>query len=89
MTTTPTAIPSEKRERFVRIAEARTSRAIKSIRLIKNLNNKYLYEYEVDEINLILAALQNEVDELTRNFNKKSVKNTEFRINPHDLKVAV
>jgi|688.fasta_scaffold933036_1 uncharacterized protein Yka (UPF0111/DUF47 family) len=89
MTTTPTAIPSEKRERFVRIAEARTSRAIKSIRLIKNLNNKYLYEYEADEINLILAALQNEVDELTRNFNKKSVKNTEFRINPHDLKVAV
>jgi hypothetical protein len=89
MTTTPTAIPSEKRERFVRIAEARTSRAIKSVRLIKNLNNKYLYEYESEEINLIISTLQNEVDELTRTFQNKTSKNSEFRINPHDLKIAV
>jgi hypothetical protein len=89
MTTTPTAIPSEKRERFVRIAEARTSRAIKSVRLSKNLNNKYLYEYESEEINLIISTLQNEVDELTRTFQNKTSKNSEFRINPHDLKIAV
>ena len=44
MKNTETTNPNEKRERFVRIAEARTSRAIKSVRLIRNLNNKYLYE---------------------------------------------
>ena len=89
MNITTTTEPTEKRERFVRIAEARTSRAIKSVRLIRNLNNKYLYEYEAEEINLIISALQNEVDELTRTFQKKTSKNSEFRINPHDLKIAV
>ena len=89
MNNTTTTKPTEKRERFVRIAEARTSRAIKSVRLIRNLNNKYLYEFESEEINLIISALQNEVDELTRTFQKKNSKNAEFRINPHELKIAV
>jgi len=81
--------PTEKRERFVRIAEARTSRAIKSLRLIRNLNNKYLYEFEFEEIVLIIAALQSEVDELNRTFQKKNLKNTEFRINQLELPLAV
>jgi hypothetical protein len=81
--------PTEKRERFVRIAEARTSRAIKSLRLIRNLNNKYLYEFESEEIVLIIAALQSEVDELNRTFQKKNLKNTEFRINQLELPLAV
>jgi hypothetical protein len=89
MNNTTTTDLTEKRERFVRIAEARTSRAIKSVRLIRNLSNKYLYEYESEEINLIISALQNEVDELNRIFEKKSSKNSEFRINPQDLKIAV
>jgi hypothetical protein len=80
---------TEKRDRFIRIAEARTSRAIKSVRLIRNLNNKYLYEYESDEIKLIISTLQNEVDELTRAFEKKNAKNSSFRINQSELKVAV
>jgi len=81
--------PTEKRERFVRIAEARTSRAIKSLRLIRNLNNKYLYEFESEEIVLIITALQSEVDELNRTFQKKNSKNTEFRINQFELPLAV
>ena len=89
MNDTTTTDLTEKRERFVRIAEARTSRAIKSLRLIRNLNNKYLYEFESEEIVLIIAALQSEVDELTRTFQKKTSKNSEFRINLRDLKIAV
>jgi len=67
---------SQNRERFVRIAEARTARAIKAIRLIRNLSNTYLYEYEQAEIDTILSALQEEVDVLKLAFaqkNKKSV----------------
>ena len=89
MNDTSTTDPTEKRERFVRIAEARTSRAIKSLRLIRNLNNKYLYEFESEEIVLIITALQNEVDELNRTFQKKNSKNTEFRINQLELPLAV
>ena len=88
MTTQPQDIKiNEKRERFVRIAEARTSRAIKSVRLIRNLNNAYLYEYAPEEIDLIIAALQNEVDDLKRAFSKK--KPTQFRIDKTELPFAV
>ena len=89
MNDTTTTDLTEKRERFIRIAEARTSRAIKSLRLIRNLNNKYLYEFESEEIVLIITALQNEVDELNRTFQKKNSKNTEFRINQLELPLAV
>ena len=89
MNNNETTNPTEKRERFVRIAEARTSRAIKSLRLIRNLNNKYLYEFESKEIVLIITALQNEVDELNHTFQKKNSKNTEFRINQLELPLAV
>lgn len=89
MNNNETTNPTEKRERFVCIAEARTSRAIKSLRLIRNLNNKYLYEFESEEIVLIIAALQSEVDELDRTFQKKNSKNTEFRINQLELPLAV
>lgn len=63
---------STNRERFVRIAEARTSRAIKAVRLIRNLSNTYLYEYENAEIETILSALQQEIDSLKLVFEKKS-----------------
>ena len=89
MNNNETTNPTENRERFVRIAEARTSRAIKSLRLIRNLNNKYLYEFESEEIVLIITALQNEVDDLNRTFQKKNSKNTEFRINQLELPLAV
>ena len=69
---------STNRERFVRIAEARTSRAIKAVRLIRNLSNTYLYEYEQTEIQTILTALQEEVDALKLAFAQKNKKNSVF-----------
>lgn len=71
-------VASENRERFVRIAEARTSRAMKAIRLIRNLSNTYLYEYEQTEIETILTALQEEVDALKLAFAQKNKKNSVF-----------
>jgi uncharacterized protein YeeX (DUF496 family) len=72
---------SDKRERFIRLAEARTNRAIKSIRLIRNLTNRYIYDYSVDELELIIKSLRSEVDELQNAVLRKNASALEFRLN--------
>lgn len=54
----------DKRERFVRLAEARTAKAIKSIRLLSNLANRSNYAYDESELNQILKALDTEMKHL-------------------------
>jgi len=72
---------SDKRERFIRLAEARTNRAIKSIRLIRNLTNRYIYDYSVDELELIIKSLRSEVDELQNAVLRKNASALEFHLN--------
>lgn len=50
-----------KRDRFVRLAEARTNKIIKMIELLGNLSNKSSYEYTEDDINLIYDRIQEEL----------------------------
>lgn len=57
-----------KRDKFVRLAERRTSVALKSIKLIGNLSNKNNYEYADADAKKILGALTRELDELRRRF---------------------
>ncbi len=52
----------EKRAKFVELAEARVSRAIKQIRLIGNFSNRSSYEYNDEDIRQIFAALQRELE---------------------------
>ena len=63
---------SEKKERFVRLAEARVSRAMESIRIIGNLANTNNYEYDNDDVQAIVKALQAEVAKLKLQFEIKS-----------------
>jgi hypothetical protein len=70
---------SVKRERFVRISEARKFRAIQSIRLIRNLANSTVYEYSADEFELIISSLTNEVNALSEMFSQIDSDNPEFR----------
>jgi hypothetical protein len=71
---------SEKRARFIRIAEARTSRAMKAIRLIRNLSNTYIYEYRAEEIDAIVASLENEIASLKHSLQSKINKNNVFTL---------
>ena len=52
---------SIKRENFVRLAEARVSRALDSIRVIGNLSNRSNYEYDDQDVKEIIKTLQDEV----------------------------
>lgn len=60
--------PESKRDKFVRLAERRTSVALRAIRLIGNLSNRNNYDYAKADAKKITAALAREVEEMRRRF---------------------
>lgn len=70
-----------KRERFVALANARVTKAIKSMKLVGNLSSKSSYEYTADDARKIIRAIQREIDILRGRFSKGgSGDDTEFRL---------
>jgi hypothetical protein len=61
-------LTQDKRERFVRLAEARTEKAIKAIRVIGNLSNRSNYSYSDEDVREISTALQSEITSLRSRF---------------------
>jgi len=59
---------SEKHEKFRRLAESRTNKALEAIGRIANLSNRSLYEWEEDEVKSIIKALKAEVNEVEGRF---------------------
>lgn len=53
---------SQKRDNFVRLAEARVNRALREIRLIGNLSNRGAYEFSDADIRKMFGALQKGLD---------------------------
>ena len=50
-----------KRERFVRLAEARTNKIIDMIQLLGNCANKNTYDYTKEDVRQIFAAIEAEL----------------------------
>lgn len=50
-----------KRERFVRVAEARTNRILNDLRLLGNCSSKNNYEYTDDDVKKIFSAIEREL----------------------------
>lgn len=59
-----------KRERFVRLAENRTNKALEMIRLIGNLSNTSVYDYTSRDVEKIFKALELELAEAKKQFQK-------------------
>jgi hypothetical protein len=59
---------SEKRDKFVRLAEGRTQLALDAIRKIGNLSNKRAYDYDAADVKKITKALRDATAELERKF---------------------
>lgn len=53
---------TEKRQKFVRLAEQRVNRALREIRLIGNLSNRSAYESNDEDVKKIFRALQKELE---------------------------
>lgn len=70
-----------KRERFVRLAEARTNKIIDMIQLLGNCSNSSTYEYTQQDIDQIFSAIDFEIREAKKKFAKtESSKGTRFTL---------
>lgn len=65
---------SEKRKKFVELAENRTRNAIKAIRTVAKLGNRNAYEFDDADVKKIASALMKEVDALKDRMSSKSGK---------------
>ena len=73
---------SDKNNRFVSLAEARTRKAIKTIQLVGNLSNKASYEYSNGDVEKIMAAIEGEVKTVRQRFREKNSDSfTRFSLN--------
>lgn len=73
---------TEARDRFVYLAEARTKKAIKMIRLIGNLSNTSNYSYTGQDVAKIFSTLDQELKAARRRFNeeKRQGKKVDFSL---------
>ena len=70
-----------KREKFVRLAEARTNKIIDMLQLLSNCSNSSAYDYTQQDVDKIFAAIESEVREAKKKFNKiESKKSSRFTL---------
>lgn len=65
---------NDKRANFVRLAEARVSRAMQSIRVVGNLANRSNYDFRDEDVRRIVEALKGEIAALEARFKKSDTK---------------
>lgn len=65
---------SQRRQKFVALAESRTRNAIRAIRVIAKLANKSAYEYDNSDVKKIASALSREVEALKARMSSKGGK---------------
>lgn len=76
---TPARSPAEKRGKFLEIAERRTKNALKTVRRLRPLSNRALYDYKPEEVGAMLDALRTAVDDVERAFSDRKVTESEFK----------
>ena len=63
-----------KRDKFVRLAEARTNKIIDMLQLLGNCSNSSAYDYTQQDIDKIFGAIENEIRESKKKFSKVEAK---------------
>lgn len=66
------SVKSEKREKFVRLAEGRTQSALDAIRKLGNLSNARAYEFEADDVKRIMKALRDAINDVEKKFDSST-----------------
>lgn len=69
-----------KRERFVRIAEARTNKILEMMRLLGNCSSKSNYDYSEEDIRKIFTALEKEMKNTKNKFLGIEAKEEKFTL---------
>lgn len=68
------------RDKFLRLATARTQTALQTIRLIGNLANQHVYRYEDQDVALIHGALTDAVSEAISQFSRRERPEIKFHL---------
>ena len=72
---------SDKREKFVKLAEQRVNRALREIRLIGNLSNRSAYSSTEEDVKKIFRVIQKELDAARARFGDgESASGNAFRL---------
>lgn len=72
---------TDKRDKFVKLAEQRVNRALREIRLIGNLSNRSAYESTEDDVKKIFRTLQKELDTAKSRFGEgEGASGSAFRL---------
>lgn len=69
-----------KRDKFVRIAEARTNKIIDMIKLLGNCSNKAVYDYDKDDVKVIFSAIEEELKNSKARFDMMDIENKKFKL---------
>ncbi|MFU0833941.1 MAG: Aspartyl-phosphate phosphatase Spo0E family protein [Oscillospiraceae bacterium] len=69
-----------KREKFVRIAEARTNKILEMMRLLGNCSSKANYEYTEEDVKKIFNALEKELKNTKNKFLGLDTKEERFTL---------
>lgn len=69
-----------KREKFVRLVEARTNKIIDMIRLLGNCANKANYEYSEADVQKIFNTLEKELKVAKMKFSSNDVDDDKFKL---------
>lgn len=70
-----------KRDKFVRLAEARTNKIIDMLQLLGNCSNSNVYDYTQQDVDKIFNAIDAVVKEAKKKFSKiESKKSTRFTL---------
>lgn len=69
-----------KRERFVRLAEARTNKILEMMRLLGNCSSKANYEYTEEDVKQIFSALEKELKNTKNRFLGIDAKEERFTL---------
>lgn len=69
-----------RRERFVRIAEARTNKILTMLRLLGNCSSKANYEYTEKDIKQIFGVLEREIRHTRNRFMGIDAKEEKFTL---------
>jgi len=69
-----------KREIFIEMAEGRTNRCIKNIRLLRELSNPNKYQYNVGDIERIQQRVQDELDAMMHDFKASLLADNDFKL---------
>lgn len=71
---------SEKRAKFVRLAEGRVQGALNAIRKIGNLSNKRAYDYDETDVKKVMKALREAVNDAERRFSSTDDQTNAFKL---------